>query len=59
MQQTGTNIGDGMHLCIELVCTVTTHAQQSTYQPRKVAKPTGGQLNKEIKCPCTLQMHPW
>ena len=25
-------------------------------QPRKVAKPARGQLNKEVKCPCTVQM---
>ena len=27
-------------------------------QARKVAKPARGQLNKKVKCPCTVQMHP-
>ena len=56
----GTTSADGMYLYIELVCTATTHIKQSNMdQPRKVAKPARGQLNKEVKCPCTAQMHQW
>ena len=47
---------DGMYLQIELVCTATTHIQQSNMdQPRKVAKPARGQLHKEVKYPCTVR----
>ena len=42
-----------MYICIELVCTATTYLKQSNMdQPRKVAKPARGQLNREIKCLC-------
>ena len=51
-----TTSADGMYLYIELVCTATTHIQQSNMdQPRKVAKPARGQLHKDVKYPCTVR----
>ena len=50
IQHTSTT-ADDMYIC--KVCTTTTYLQQSNIdQPREVAKPAGGQLNREIKCPC-------
>ena len=61
LQQTGIIIiaDDMSSLCIELVCTATTYyfKESNIDQPRKVAKPARGQLNREIKCPC--RCIPW
>ena len=49
-------VGQPRRPTIKLVCTATTHIQQSNMdQPRKVAKPARGQLHKEVKYPCTVR----
>ena len=56
VQQTGILLVLMVCILIELVCTATTHIQQSNMdQPRKVAKPARCQLHKEVKYPCTVR----
>ena len=46
-----------INMYIHVVCTATTYLWQSMDQPRKVAKPARGQLNREDEV--SLQTHPW